>query len=92
LLQNVLLRVTSSETVHPVEDWFHEIDGTGVFISPIRQHTLRYGQSYNSNDGSVAKTERAHRIKRPTGAELADAPLCPTATPLLMPSLGDNLD
>ena len=28
----------------------------------------------------------------PLGAELADAPLCPTATPLLMPSLGDNLD
>jgi hypothetical protein len=87
--------VTSSETVHPVEDWFHEIDGTGVFTSPIRQHTLRYGQSYSSNDlrdGSVAKTERTHRIKRPTGAELADAPLCPMATPLLMPSLGDKLD
>ena len=87
--------MTSSETVHPVEDWFHEIDGTGVFTSPIRQHTLRYGQSYSSNDlrdGSVAKTERAQRIKRPTGAELADAPLCPMATPLLMPSLGDNLD
>jgi len=66
LLQNVLLRVTAAETVHRVEDWFHEIDGTGVFTSPMRKHSLRHGQSYSPDDlgdSSVAKTELSHRIK-----------------------------
>ena len=68
LFQNVLLRVTAAETVHLVEDWFHEIDGTGVFTSPMRQHSLGYRQSDGSDDlrdRPMAKTEHAHRIEHP---------------------------
>jgi hypothetical protein len=66
LLQNVLLRVTTAELGHPVKDWLHEIDGTGVFTSPMRQHRLGDRQSDGSNDlrdGSGAKTENAHGIE-----------------------------
>ena len=40
LLENILLRVTAAQAVHLVEDWCHEIDGAGVFASPMRQHRL----------------------------------------------------
>ena len=56
--------MTAAQTVHFVEHWFHEIHCTGVFTSPMRQHSLRHRQSYSSNDlrdGSVAETEPAQR-------------------------------
>jgi hypothetical protein len=66
LLQDVPLRVTAAELGHSVKDWFHEIDGTGVFTPPMRQHRLGDRQSDGSNDlrdGSGAKTEHAHCIE-----------------------------
>src|SRR6185437_8084625 len=69
-----LLRVTATETIHLVEDWLHEIDGTGIFTSPMRQHSLGYGQRYRYNDlrdGSTAKTEHAHSIEHSMGHVVA---------------------
>ena len=66
--------MTAAETVHFVEDWFHEIDGTGMFTSPMGQHSLRYRQSYGSNDmrdGSLAEAEQAHRIEHSAGHVVA---------------------
>ena len=68
------MRVTAAEMVHLVEDWLHEIDGTGMFTSPMRQHSLRYGQRYSSDDlrdGSTAKTEHAHSIEHSMGHVVA---------------------
>ena len=74
LLQNVLLRMTTAETVHSVQHWFHEIHCTGVFTSPMGQHSFGHRQSYRSydlRDGSVAETEKAHRIKHSAGRVVA---------------------
>jgi hypothetical protein len=74
LLQKVLLRVAAAETVHSPKHWFHEVHCTGVFTSPMGQHSLGYGQSYTSDDlrdGSVAATERSHRVKQSAGHVVA---------------------
>jgi hypothetical protein len=66
--------MTAAQTVHFVEHWFHEIYYTGVFTSPMRQHSLRHRQSHSSNDlrdGSVAETEPAHSIKHSAGNVVA---------------------
>jgi hypothetical protein len=74
LLQNVLLRMTAAETVHSPERWFHEVHCTGVFTSPMGQHSLGYGQSYTFDDlrdGSVAAAKQAHCIKQSAGHVVA---------------------
>src|SRR5215475_4590731 len=40
LFQNILLRVTATQTVHVVEDGFHEMDRVGIFTASMRQYRL----------------------------------------------------
>ena len=74
MLQHVLLCVTTAETVHLIKDRLHEVDGTAMLTAAMRQHGLRYGYCYRSNDtrdGSLTKTKHAHRIEHSTGRTVA---------------------
>jgi hypothetical protein len=73
LLQNVLFRVAAAETVHPVEDWFHEIDGTGVFTSPMSKHSSDTGIAIVPTTCATAPSPRpniriASSIRRATSS------------------------
>jgi len=74
LLENVPLRVAAAELIDLVQDRLHELDRTGMFAPPMRQHRLRDWQSDLADgprDRARAKTECAHALEHASGRVVA---------------------